>query len=72
MRLSNLGSSLRIPSVYKSGSWIRNRSQTAISTSSYSGIGDLPGVASADQTNHLLHVNPTVSAASYRKSKMLY
>lgn len=62
MHLSNTGTSLKIPLGYKSGSYIRNHSQTAISTPSYCGIGDLWGVASAPHKNYLLHLNPTASA----------
>jgi len=69
MHLYKLGPSLKIPLRFKSGSCIHNHSQTAISTSSYCGIGDLPSVASASQTNYLLHLNPTASATSSQTIK---
>jgi hypothetical protein len=70
MHLSNLGPSLKIPLRYKSGSCIRKRSQTTIATISYCGIGELPGVASASQTNYPLHLNPTASVTNCRKIKL--
>jgi hypothetical protein len=52
MHLSFLGTSLKIPSRYKSHSCIRNYTRPAICTSSLlCGIGDLPRVASEAQTN---------------------
>jgi hypothetical protein len=51
MHLSHHGMSLKIPSLYKSGSFIHNIQQRPFALLNYCAIGDRPSVASEAQTD---------------------